>query len=42
MKKIIMMAVMAVAAVSANAQSWVGGSLGFSNSKVDGAESSVT
>lgn len=42
MKKIIMMAVMAVAAVSANAQVWVGGSLGFNNSKDDGAESSVT
>lgn len=33
MKKIIMMAVMAVAAVSANAQVWVGGSLGFNTEK---------
>lgn len=42
MKKIMMIAVMAVAAISANAQMWVGGSLGFNNSKVDGDESSVT
>ena len=32
MKKIVMMAVMAVAAVSANAQVWVGGEVGFNTS----------
>ena len=36
MKKIVMMAVMAVAAVSANAQVWVGGEVGFGTSHVNG------
>ena len=36
MKKIFMMAVMAVAALSANAQTWVGGELGFTSSHVNG------
>ena len=36
MKKIIMMAVMAVAALSANAQVWVGGEVGFTSSHVNG------
>ena len=38
MKKIIMMAVMAVAAVSANAQVWVGGEVGFTTSHENGTE----
>lgn len=33
MKKIMMIAVMAVAAISANAQMWVGGNLGFNTEK---------
>ena len=33
MKKIVMMAVMAVAALSANAQVWVGGEVGFNTTK---------
>ena len=36
MKKIVMMAVMAVAALSANAQVWVGGEVGFTSSHVNG------
>ena len=40
MKKIFMMAVMAVAALSANAQTWVGGELGFTSSHVNGAGTS--
>ena len=36
MKKIVMMAVMAVAALSANAQVWVGGEVGFASSHVNG------
>ena len=40
MKKIVMMAVMAVAALSANAQTWVGGELGFTSSHVNGAGTS--
>jgi len=35
MKKIFMMAVMAVAALSANAQVWVGGEVGFTSSHVN-------
>jgi len=37
MKKIFMMAVMAVAALSANAQVWVGGQVGFGSSHVNGS-----
>ena len=36
MKKIFMMAVMAVAALTANAQVWVGGEVGFTSSHVNG------
>ena len=37
MKKLFVMAVMAVAALSANAQVWVGGELGFTSSHTNGA-----
>ncbi len=40
MKKIFMMAVMAVAALSANAQTWVGGELGFTSSHTNGVGTS--
>ena len=40
MKKIVMMAVMAVAALSANAQTWVGGELGFTSSHINGVGTS--
>ena len=33
MKKIMMIAVMAVAAISANAQAWIGGNIGFTTNK---------
>lgn len=36
MKKIFMMAVMAVAALSANAQVWIGGGIGFTSSHTNG------
>ena len=46
MKKIVMMAVMAVAALSANAQVWVGGEVGFNSTKntvkINGVSSSET
>ena len=40
MKKIVMMAVMAVAALTANAQTWVGGEVGFTSSHVNGVGTS--
>ena len=42
MKKFIMVAVMAVAALTANAQTWAGGSFGFQSKHVNGSESSTT
>lgn len=42
MKKLMMIAAMMVAAVSANAQVYVGGSVGFSVSKPSGGESTTT
>ena len=46
MKKIVMMAVMAVAALSANAQVWIGGEVGFNTTtntiKVNGASTDKT
>jgi hypothetical protein len=36
MKKILMIAVMAVAALNANAQAWVGGEIGFTSSHTNG------
>lgn len=40
MKKVFMMAIMAIVAISASAQTYVGGSLGFSNVKTDGKDDS--
>ena len=37
MKKIILSAIVAVCAISANAQTWAGGSLGFNVTDFDGA-----
>lgn len=41
MKKFFMIAVMAVAAISASAQTWAGGSLGFSTKHNNGADKNV-
>ena len=40
MKKVFMMAIMAIVAISASAQAYVGGSIGFTNVKVDGHDDS--
>ncbi len=42
MKKLFMIAAMAVMSLTASAQVWVGGSLGFNTTKVDGADSGTT
>lgn len=42
MKKIVMMAVMAVAALSANAQVWIGGGIGFTSSHENGVGTEKT
>lgn len=42
MKKIMMIAVLAVAALSANAQMWVGGSIGFSTDKTKAEDIEVS
>lgn len=42
MKKIVLTALVAVSALCANAQVWVGGSLGFNSHKFDGDDKSTT